>query len=124
VSGHVTYALVTAPTEEPLSLADAKRHAHVDHDFEDGLFQSWIKTARQQVEQDTELKLLTQTWQQLRDDFPYDEAPITIDAGPVQSVTFLKYYDFAGVLQTHAPSNYTVDVTSRPARLDQSDLDS
>ena len=114
---HWSYALVTAPTEEPMTLAMAKKHARIDIDDENDLVDSWVRAARQQVEQDTGLKLLTQTWDLALDSFPYTDEPIRIQTGPVQSVSFLKYYDFSGTLQTWPTSNYTVDTSSVPARL-------
>lgn len=117
MSGHFAYSLITAPAIEPMSVAQAKAHLRLDVGDEDSLVASWIKAARQQVEQDSELKLLTQTWELALDCFPYDMEPINILTGPVQSVTSLKYYDHANVLQTHATTNYTVDVSSIPARI-------
>jgi hypothetical protein len=60
----VASRLVTPPTEEPLTLVQAKLRAGLDWpdgDPMDGLMNSFIAAARSQVEQDTGLALITQT---------------------------------------------------------------
>lgn len=120
-AAHTGYSLFTAPVTEPLTIAQAKKHLRVDTDFEDDLVTSWIKTARQIVEADTELALITQTWELSLDAFPYGRCPIVINKGPLQAVTTVKYYDSAGALQTHASTNYLADLASRPPRIGLTD---
>ena len=54
--------LVTAPTEEPVSLAEAKLHLRVDYTNDDVLIGALITAARQHAENDTRRALVTQTW--------------------------------------------------------------
>lgn len=54
--------LVTAPTEEPITLADAKLHLRVTHTEEDGRIASMIEAARRRCEAETRRALVTQTW--------------------------------------------------------------
>jgi len=60
----VSSVLVEAPSEEPLTLAQAKLRAGLDWatgDPRDELMNAWIAAARQKVEMDTGLALITQT---------------------------------------------------------------
>jgi hypothetical protein len=60
----VSSIVVTPPSEEPLTLDQAKLLANLDWptgDPRDAMMTSFISAARQQVEQDTGLALLTQT---------------------------------------------------------------
>jgi hypothetical protein len=81
--------LVEGPTEEPITLTEAKLRAGLDWldgDPRDVMLADWIRTARAQVEHDTGLALLTQT----RDIyFPADCTtllPLPSQAQPVQSI--------------------------------------
>lgn len=106
---------VTAPTEEPITLDMAKRHARITHDDEDQLIQSYIVAGRQAAEEYLGRGLLTQTWKLTLEEFA--EAIWLPMAAPLQSVTSVKYYDIAGVLQTLSPAVYLVDLVSRPGKI-------
>lgn len=109
------WAIVTEPTEEPLTVDAAKRHARITNDDEDALIQSYIKAGRQAAEEYLGRGLLTQTWK-----FTLEEFAETIwlpMAAPLQSVTSIKYYDIAGVLQTLSPTVYIVETVSRPGKI-------
>ena len=117
--GHQAYVVSTAPTSEPISLDLAKRHLRIDGDEQNTEIAAWIRTARQQVERDTELALLTQTVDVSLDEFPYSYYcdSILLNIAPIQSITYVKYYDSAGTLQTLASTNYVLDSASFPPRL-------
>lgn len=116
--GHQAYAVAVAPTTEPISLDMAKRHLRIDGDDQNTEINAWIRTARQQVEKDTELALLTQTVDVSLDDFPIGcVSAIVLHIAPIQSITYVKYYDAAGTLQTLASSNYVLDAASLPPRI-------
>jgi uncharacterized phiE125 gp8 family phage protein len=84
--------LITPPTEEPVTVAQAKLLAGLDWldgDPRDDLMKVWIAAARSKVEQDTGLALLTQT----RDLYfsstalaTYGYVPLANQVFPVQSV--------------------------------------
>jgi uncharacterized phiE125 gp8 family phage protein len=99
--------LITAPTEEPLTLTEAKLQCRVDGSDEDTLLTSLITVARQMVEQRTGRAVLTQTWELALDDFP--RGAIDLLMAPVQSITSVKYIDQDGVEQTVSSSNYALD---------------
>ena len=111
----MSLTLVTAPTVEPLTLADAKLQCRVfdsDHN-EDDLLDSLIVAARQYAELYTGRALCTQTWDDKRDTFPcYSDETIWLPKPPVASVTSLSYIDTAGATQVWAASNYLTDLPS------------
>jgi uncharacterized phiE125 gp8 family phage protein len=71
-----------------------------------------IKAARKVSENVTGRGLITQTWERVLDKFPSKE--IEIGMLPIQSVTSLKYYDDASVLQTMDAADYVLDVDTLP----------
>jgi hypothetical protein len=84
----VASVLVMRPTEEPLTLDEAKLRAGLDWvpgDPRDALMRGFIAAARAQVELDTGLALLTQTRKVTTAASPYQ--PIPWQAWPVQSMT-------------------------------------
>jgi uncharacterized phiE125 gp8 family phage protein len=106
--------LITAPTEEPVSLMEAGSHLRLDTNHEDFLITSLVKAARQLVESDTRRALVTQTWDFAVDyDWPTEDDKrfgtvhrIVLPKPPVQSVTSVKYIDTSGVEQTLATNQY------------------
>lgn len=94
---------ITAPTLEPVSLAEAKaalRYASADTTF-DVTIASLLKAARQELDgANGRLRraLLTQTWEKLYDDFPTDGFEIPLP--PLQSVASIVYRDADGATQT------------------------
>src|SRR5262245_5941707 len=95
----------------------AKRHLKIDDDAQNTEVEVWIRTARQQVEKDTELALLTQTVDVSLDEFPWGYDALVLNIAPIQSITYIKYYDASGTLQTWASTNYVVDTASIPPRV-------
>ena len=89
---------VTAPVATPISLAEAKLQARVDHDDDDALIQSLIGAAVDLLDGDGHLgrAMITQTWAQWVSQSP---GSVTLRIGPFIAVTALQYYDAAGVLQ-------------------------
>ena len=123
--------LVTPPTQEPVSLIDAKLHLRVDFDEDDTLIASLISAARQAAETLTGRQFTTARWKQVLDCFP-GPSLMGVPAGqafslpghaillpkcPLQSVVSINYLDMASVLQTMPASTYTVDAACEPARI-------
>lgn len=117
--------LVTAPTEEPITLAELKTHLRIDSTNEDTYLNSLIKGAREALELKYDLALVTQTWQIFFDNFKqYQEAwwdgieylpvgyfsqkQIEIPKSPLQSVTHIKTYNENNVGTVFSSNNYTV----------------
>jgi uncharacterized phiE125 gp8 family phage protein len=106
--------LKTAPSVEPLSLAEAKSHLRVDDTSEDTLITDIIVAARNYVENVTKRQLVTATWTHYLDAFA---AEIRLPYPPLQSVTSVKYYDTGGSQQTLASAVYTTDTYRQRGRL-------
>ncbi len=123
--------LVTPPTEEPVSLLEAKLHLRVDFDEDDMLIASLITAARQAAETLTGRQLTTARWKQVLDCFPGPSLmgvpagqtftlpghAILLAKAPVQSVVSINYLDMGSVNQTMPALTYTVDVACEPARI-------
>lgn len=101
--------LLTAPTEEPVSLADAKAHLRVDHADEDVLITSLILAARQAAEARTGRCLVTQQWCCTADAWP-DNGRVELPNPPLASVEAVSYLDSDGTRQTLDASAYQVIV--------------
>jgi len=98
---------VTAPTEQPVTVADAKRHLRVEHSADDLLIQRLIETAVAFVDVKGALgkAMITQTWSEW---FAPNPSEIILSLGPVQSVSSISYYDTDNALQTATLSNFYV----------------
>jgi uncharacterized phiE125 gp8 family phage protein len=106
--------LVTAPTVEPVTLAEAKLHLRVDTADEDALIDTLIRAARQYVETFTRRALIAQTWDDKRDEFPCGDGTIELPIAGVSSVTSISYVDTNGDTQTWSASLYQTDLPSGP----------
>lgn len=109
---HARSVLITPPTEEPISVPDAKKFARITVSDEDDLMVRYIASARSKVEQDTGLALLTQTRDVYLDVVNARTIVLPAQTVPLQSVTSIKTTDTAGVVNTLDPSNYVVDLAS------------
>ena len=112
----MNYVVTTEPTTEPVTLAALKNVLRLTTcDFDEELSRI-LTTARRQVENDSNRKLVTQTVKLLMDDFPAGDT-IELRLPPAQSVTSVKYFDTAGSEQTLSSSNYWTDTDSTPPRI-------
>jgi uncharacterized phiE125 gp8 family phage protein len=113
---HWSREVVTPPTVEPLTLAEAKDQARVPAALtaDDTYIERLIRVARETVEYRTGRQLLTSTWDVYFDSFP---EVLLIPYPPVQSVTTIKYLDSDGVQQTLSDTLYDEDLASQPARI-------
>lgn len=109
--------LVTGPSTEPVTLAEAKAHCRVAISDDDGLIAGYILAARVHLETETRRAFLTQTYDATYDyEWPviWDRCTstyrpqITIPKPPLQSVTSVSYVDDAGASQTLAANQYRV----------------
>ena len=91
--------LITAPTIEPVSPAEAKDHLRIDISDEDTVVSAMVTAAREHVEDVTRRALLTQTWDYYLDAFPPGNA-IVLPFGNLASVTSVKYKDDDGTETT------------------------
>ena len=107
--------LVTPPSEEPVSLIEAKLHLRVDFDEDDTLIASLISAARQAAETLTGRQFVNARWKLVLDGFP--PCAIALAKCPVQSVVAINYQDMNSSMQTMPASTYTVESACEPARI-------
>lgn len=107
--------LISAPTITPFLLNDVKDYLGIYNSDSDARISDLIQAVARSAEIITRRTLFTSTWSYFLDCFPGRE--ILLPKPPVQSVSYVKYYDTAGALQTLDAANYQLDVVSEPARL-------
>lgn len=112
----MTYALITPPSQEALTLADVKAHLRIDHAHEDDLLQSLIVVAREHLERVTGLALVNQAFRLFLDRWPA-AGVIDITRRPVRDVTEIRIYDADGVESTVDLAGHVLDGDAGPARL-------
>jgi uncharacterized phiE125 gp8 family phage protein len=112
----MTYALITPPSAEVLTLAETKAHLRLDTPDEDHLVTALIRVAREHLERTTGLCLMTQGWRLYLDSVSEDGV-IQIARGPVQSIESVTIYDGDGEASSVSLEGHVLDGQGRPARL-------
>lgn len=109
----MTAKRVIAPTSTPVTLAEVKLNLRIDSSDTslDSLVTAWIEAITEYTEHYLGRALVSQTWEVTLDGFP---DAIELPNPPILAVSYLKYYDTNGVLQTLATSDYVVDSVSEP----------
>lgn len=113
-------SIVTHPTVEPVMLSELRKQLEIasTDTAHDTHLTRLIVAARRVVERETRRALITQTWKMTGPGFPAGEINIWLPRPPLQTVSWVKYYDTAGVLQTWTAAEYSVITTSAPGRVD------
>ena len=112
----MTFATITPPAAEPVTLPEAKNHLRLDSAIDDALVTSLVVAARQYLEAATGLWLITQTQRLYLDDWPLSQV-IQIDRGPVQSLVSALVYNAAGIAVPLSLQGHVLDGKARPARI-------
>ncbi|MGJ8619610.1 MAG: head-tail connector protein [Methylophilaceae bacterium] len=100
--------VITEPTEEPVSVAEAKLHGHVDDAAEDTLIGIYISAAREQCEHILGRSIMPQTLELTLDQFPVAE--IELLKPPVTDLVGVYYADPVTLQEvTLASDQYTLD---------------
>jgi len=117
MASHPGYSLtlVTPPATEPVTDAVIRQQCRFpENDDNYELFTIWGAAARKMIEDETQVRFITQTIKLSLPYFPSDGV-IRIPVEPVASITHLKYYDVAGTLQTLTPStDYLTELARKP----------
>jgi len=114
----VAITVITAPSVEPLELADLKNDLKVDTDLtaDDALIDALLTAGREWAEGFTNRAFITQTLELTLDTWPAGNA-IRVPRPPLQSVSSIKYYDQDDTEYTLSSANYLVDTASEPGRI-------
>jgi uncharacterized phiE125 gp8 family phage protein len=112
----MTLRLITAPTEEPITLADAKLVCGVDADITnwDTLITSLISSGREDAEQQLGRTVAGARWERVLDEFPADGGAIRLGWPRVTGIVSIVYIDAAGVAQTMLSTDYSLDADYEP----------
>jgi uncharacterized phiE125 gp8 family phage protein len=110
----VALSLVTAPSGEPVSLAEARQQLRLSDSASDenDLITGLIAAARERAEAVTGRQLVTATWDHRLDEVCEDA--IVLPKPPLQTVVSVTYIDSAGATQTWSAAEYQVDAPSGP----------
>ena len=109
--------VVTRPTVEPVTLAEAKEQLRLDFADDDGLLAGKLLAARHWVEGQTKRVLAQTTFDYFIDyKFPtrYGTYRIDLPVNPVISVTSVSYVDSNGATQTWATNQWTARLSFLP----------
>lgn len=110
--------ITTAPSVEPLTTAEAKARLRITVTDEDTDIGTLITQARELAEAECGRAFVTQTLTMRMDDFPRGaDRTIYVPRPPLQSVSWVKYYDADGAQQTYSADNYHVATLSEPGRI-------
>jgi uncharacterized phiE125 gp8 family phage protein len=104
----------TAAAEEPVTLAEIKSHMKVTSTAEDTYITALAKAARSYIEDVTGRVALTTVFDYTADRFPSDVRTMELPRSALSGVTYVKYYDQDGVLQTLDAAQYIVVTDSEP----------
>lgn len=107
----------TGPTAWPVSLVEAKAQCRITSSAEDDFLNALIYAATATVENDTRLRLITQTVDQAIDRFPAGGAPLPFYAAPLQSVSLITSYASDDTSSAFSSSNYFLDTSRVPGRI-------
>jgi uncharacterized phiE125 gp8 family phage protein len=107
----------TGPADTPVSVAEVKTHSRIVGTSQDTYITDLIPAVCRFLQRRTGRQIITATWGGYLDCFPPDADYFEIPVFPLASVSFVKYYDTDGALQTWAAANYIVDTVSRPGSI-------
>lgn len=110
----MAWAVITPPSEEPVTLTEAKLHLREDGYDLDSLITAKLLAARQHVETVCERAIMPQVWALYLDAFA---TPTTLPGGLIRSITSVEYVDTNGDTQTLADTGYQLSSQRDPARL-------
>lgn len=112
----LSLVLAVAPSEEPITLTEAKAQARVEVSTDDTLITALITAGRELIEEEAWRALVTQRWDFYLDAWPEGDT-IVLPRPPLRSIVSFEYIDQAGVTTAISASDYVVDVASEPGRL-------
>lgn len=126
--------VVTAPTSEPITVAELIAHLRLDSDTDETEMEAYIQMAREWCENYTGRAFINRTlrlsldglsdvddalWEgwKIGPDMTLKKREIKLPKPPLVSVTSVTTYDDADVSTVFASSNYYVDTAAEPGRV-------
>lgn len=97
--------------ELPVTLHEFKQHARITVDDQDLILSSYLASATENIEEQTNRAISVQAYLISFDRFPACRE-LRLPLGRIQSVTSVTYLDSAGAEQTWASGNYATDLNS------------
>ena len=119
----MSLTLLTPPSAEPVTLAEAKLRLRVGTDVHDDTINQWIQAARERVERDTGRALIEQTWVERRDRWDGDGRLLAfgtqfrLPRPPLIALEAVTTYDADGTPSDHDPAAFFVDTMADPGRI-------
>ncbi len=104
-------SLVTAPAVMPISIDEVRLQCGLESNDHDELLEGYIAAATEYAETYTDRALILQTWDLTLDAFPAGLS-IFVPRPPLLDVTWVKYTDAGGTLQTWDEASYLVDTSA------------
>lgn len=107
-------AIIDRPTEQVVTLVEAKMQSRIEDDEQDQLIVDYILAATDMVDAEfgeLGVALTTQSWRLSLPCFP-GSGKIILPVPPVQSVTEITFFDAENAEQTLSPSAYTMTAKS------------
>lgn len=105
--------VVTAPTEYPVTLEQAKAALLVDHNADDALIMRLVAAATDEAERQAARSFCTRTVDLVLDAWPADGV-IRLEYPPVQSITSIIYYDDDNAAAVVPAADYIVVLDVAP----------
>ena len=112
----MTPILLSGPTEEPVSIAQARQWLKIDTSDEDDLIGGLITSARLMIEATTRRMLMTQSWRLLLDQWPRGIV-YQLPLAPVLSVNGVRLIDALGNPHPLPELLYWLQASSEKPRL-------
>ncbi|GGA93651.1 hypothetical protein GCM10011491_22330 [Brucella endophytica] len=112
----MTMHIITPPAVEPVTLAEARAFLKISTANEDAVITQLLRTAREAVETQAGLALVTQTWRLHLDRWPRS-GRIALYRYPVREVVEVRAYRPDGTPVIIAPGERHLHQGSRPQRL-------
>lgn len=103
--------LISPPSAEPVSLAEAKQFLRVEHDDDDDVIAALITGSRIHVEAQTRRALITQTWRIVREAWP-DSGVVEIVPAPLRELIAVRLYGADNESDEIDIEEFGVDISS------------
>ncbi len=111
----IDLSVITPPSGDVVTPAEAKAHLRVDNSAEDALIASLIAAATTRAERHTQRALLTQTLELRLDAWPCSRA--WLPRPPAASIVSVKWTPYGGTEQTLAGAAYALRAGTEPGQL-------